>query len=359
MQFDHIQNHDAHILYLAECLVECEEDDDLRTAEQAIHALHQFMTECALRGRYATVSPVIEKIDAIISQADSAAFVQLLAENFPVSLARVYDLMRLHKSEEVRRTLIENITTHQAVAFDPKDSVCSQSISLGKLLIKQGDASSLCSLMSEVLKYNPDAIASLIIWAIRAAPEALYDPVLAWFANNDRQGQVMSLVAHHFGSQLRFRELVDLKAAGIALAFSDFPKSQAEGVDYSYYDFKLKRSVQVSMQELFSPRGAALDAKVSYCLLRNFHMGALLEIAARPDMQQALRPMFDALILAIDSGYIREDQGLRGRVGAFLDACLADQPAKVAVEIAKRYPRPWLAESTVCMTTVLEVELGL
>ena len=359
MQFDHIQNHNAHILYLAQCLTECEEDGDLGSAEQAIHALHQFLTECALRGRYMAVSPVIEQIDTIIAQADSAAFVQLLAENFPISLARVSDLMRLHQAADVRRTLIDNIATHQAVAFDPKDSVCSQAISLGKLLIKQGDAPSLCSLMSEVLKYNPDAIASLIVWAIRAAPEALYDPVLTWFANNDQQGQVMSLVARHFGSQLSFRELVDMKAAGIALAFSDFPKSQAEGVDYSYYDFKLQRSVQVSMGELFSPRGATLDAKVSYCLLRNFHMGALLAIAARPDMQQALRPTLDALILAIDSGYIREDRGLRGRVGAFLDALLADQPARVAVGLAKRYPRPWLAESTVCMTTLLEVDLGL
>lgn len=358
MQFDHIQNHNNHILYLAECLAECAADDDLLSAEQAVHALHQFITECALRGRYAAFNPVSEKIDGIISQADSAPFVQLLAENFPVSLARVYDLMRLHEATDLRRTLINNIATHQAVAFDPKDSVSSRSIALGKLLIKQADAPLLCKLMSELLKYNPDALPSLIIWAIRAAPEQLSDPVFAWLARNERQRQVMPLLVSHFGSQLSFRELVDMKAAGIALDFSDFPR-QARGSDLSYYDFKLQRCPHVGLKELFSPDGASLDATVSYCLLRNFHMSALLEIAARPAMQQAWKPMFDAFILAVDSGYIPEDKGLRARLGAFLDALLAHHPDRVAVEVVQRYPQQWLMESSTCMTTLLEVDLGL
>jgi hypothetical protein len=358
MQFDHIQNHCNHILYLAECLAECAADDDLLSAEQAVHALHRFMNECALRGRYAVFGSINEKIDGIIVQADSASFVQLLAVNFPVSLDRVYDLMRLHEATGLRRTLIDNIATHQSVAFDPKDSVSSRSIALGKLLIKQGDAPLLCALMGEILKYNPDALPSLIMWAIRAAPEQLSEPVLAWLARGDHQKQIMPLMKSHFGAQWSFRELVDIKAAGVTLNFSDFSQ-QARGSDLSYFDYKLQCSAQVSKHELFSPEGASLDAKVSYCLLRNVHLDALLEIATWPAMQQALEPMMDALIFAVEAGYIREDRGLRSRVGTFLDVFLAHQSNKVAVQIVRRYPQQWLLESSTCMTALLEVDLGL
>ncbi|AYG48006.1 hypothetical protein DV532_27380 (plasmid) [Pseudomonas sp. Leaf58] len=358
MQFDHIQNHSNHILYLAECLAECSADDDLLSAEKAVHALHQFMHECALRGRYAAFTPISEKIDGIIAEADSAPFVQLLAENFPVSLARVYDLMRLHEATDLRGTLIDNVATHQAVAFDPKDSVSSRAIALGKLLIKQGDAPLLCALMSEIFKYNPDALPSLIMWAMRAAPEQLSEPVLAWLTRGDHQKQIMPLMNSHFGAQWSFREMVDMKAAGVTLDFSDF-SLQARGSDLLYYDFKLQCSFRLSVNDLFSTEGASLDAKVSYCLLRNCHLDALLEVATRPAMQQAWEPMMDSLIFAVEAGYIREDNGLRARVGTFLDAFLTHQSEKVTVAIVRRYPQEWLKESSICMTALLEVDLGL
>jgi hypothetical protein len=356
MHYDQIKNLSIHLDLIFKDLADCALVNDLVGAEDVIQRAHEFAHECTVRGRYAVVEMMQSKVNDLLPTIETADFAQLLTESFPIPLRRAYDMVRLYESTEFKAALIRNLIVNQAVAFDATDA-SSSAIALAKLLAKEGDGKPLVMLLGEILKFNANAIAGLVLHCLRVNSLTVTSHIHTWIAQETQIIPLMiernQYVAPHY------RELIDMRAAGIDVNFTDFPFSRPQAIDLIYQDHKLQKSISISMGELHNGHEYPLDARASYCMVRNFHSGILMGLAEKPKMDKYWMPIIDAVIEGVEAGYIQEDSGLRKRLGMFLDAFLGKYSEARAIQAVKRYPRDWLIESSIYRTTALESDLGL
>jgi hypothetical protein len=267
-------------------------------------------------------------------------------------------MFRIHDSKDLKIALMQNIVAHQAVAHDSTDATSSRSIALAKLLIKKGEGEPLVLLLGELLKFNPTVIAEMIVSSLRLKCVETEPLVHAWIKSN--QDQVVPLLVNaNEASPLSYRELVDMIAAGCSISFSQFPESQAKGLDLIYHRHALGEEVLITDSPLSTPNPHSLGALASYCMVHNLRMGELMSMASNRDMTDAWKPMLDAVINSVELEYVHEDAGLRQRMGVFLDKFLSHHPERIAQQAVSRYPREWLMNSSIYRTAALETDLGL
>ena len=158
---------------------------------------------------------------------------------------------------------------------------------------------------------------------------------------------------------LSYKILVDLKASGCNLEFSSFPSIQANGTDLIYRRHKLGEVITLTPKAFDEPQEFSLSAMVSYSMVHDLHHGHILALAADLKFYNECFPVMDAIIAAVEKGFVAEHPTLIERMGEVLNVFLDRYPERITAKAIERFDKKWFIESSIFTTHSLEVDLGL